>query len=238
VSSIAARTRRVGSSAPSTAGVARGVVVTAIGGNVAIALGGFWLSFTSLSDLAGSAGIPTSQAWVWPLIVDGMIVVATVSVMALSTHGWRATWFPWLLLMAGTVVSVLGNGVHAALYGDPAMSVSIRVAISAVPPLVLLASTHLAAMLIRRARRVPSLVVGPPTGSEILRLSDPPADETPVESATRDDAMRLKGLDWSNRRIAKALGVHPTTIGRWLNADAGSEAPVETGTYEKTPPAD
>lgn len=55
--------------------VARWVVGTAIGGTVLIAVGAFWLSFTALTDLAVRAGIPAGQAWVWPLIVDGIIVV-------------------------------------------------------------------------------------------------------------------------------------------------------------------
>lgn len=59
------------------------VAMTAVTGTVLVAAGAFWLSFTALRDLARRAGIDAGQAWAWPLIVDGIIVVATVSVVAL-----------------------------------------------------------------------------------------------------------------------------------------------------------
>ncbi|WP_218682998.1 DUF2637 domain-containing protein, partial [Microbacterium sp. BF1] len=72
-------------------------VVTAITGTVFIAAGAFWLSFTALTDLARRSGIDAGQAWAWPLIVDGIIVVATVAVVALANQR-RPTWYPWTLL--------------------------------------------------------------------------------------------------------------------------------------------
>src|SRR5690625_1475917 len=88
-------------------------VSTAVAGTVLIALGAFWLSFTALADLALRSGISEDQAWAWPLIVDGIIVVATVSVVALSGH--RAAWYPWMLLAAGALVSVTANALHAVI---------------------------------------------------------------------------------------------------------------------------
>ena len=51
--------------------------MTAAAGTVFIAAGAFWLSFTSLADLAARSGIGAGQAWAWPLIVDGIIVVTS-----------------------------------------------------------------------------------------------------------------------------------------------------------------
>ena len=82
--------------------------MTAVAGTVFIAVGAFWLSFTSLADLARRSGIGAGQAWAWPLIVDGIIVVATVAVVALA--GTRASWYPWALLIGGASVSVTANG--------------------------------------------------------------------------------------------------------------------------------
>ena len=62
----------------------RWAVSTAVAGTVFIAVGAFWLSFTSLADLAARSGIGDGQAWAWPLIVDGVIVVSTVAVVALA----------------------------------------------------------------------------------------------------------------------------------------------------------
>ena len=86
-------------------------VMTAVAGTVLIAAGAFWLSFTSLADLARRSGIDAGQAWAWPLIVDGIIVVATVAVVALA--GTRVAWYPWLLLILGAGLSVTANSIHA-----------------------------------------------------------------------------------------------------------------------------
>ncbi len=69
---------------------------TAVVGTVFIAVGAFWLSFTALADLARRSGIVATQAWAWPLIVDGIIVVGTVAVVALwpddsPTRSWSMT---------------------------------------------------------------------------------------------------------------------------------------------------
>ena len=91
-------------------------VVTALAGTVFIAAGAFWLSFTALADLARRSGVDAGQAWAWPLIVDGIIVVATVAVVALASQ--RSAWYPWLLLAAGALVSVTANAIHAVVAAD------------------------------------------------------------------------------------------------------------------------
>ncbi|MDR0594005.1 MAG: DUF2637 domain-containing protein, partial [Bifidobacteriaceae bacterium] len=91
----------------------RWVLGTGIAGTVFIAGLAFWLSFTALTHLAMRAGIAEGQAWAWPLIVDGVIVVSTVAVVALRDRkGHR---YSWLLLIAGALVSVTANAVQAAM---------------------------------------------------------------------------------------------------------------------------
>ncbi|MCC3332023.1 DUF2637 domain-containing protein [Nocardia abscessus] len=54
-----------------------------------IATGAFWLSFTALRSLAVTAGVPPSEAWLWPLIIEGSMAQSTVALLALahsSTH--------------------------------------------------------------------------------------------------------------------------------------------------------
>ncbi|WP_460818042.1 DUF2637 domain-containing protein, partial [Microbacterium petrolearium] len=92
----------------------RWAVITSVAGTVFIAAGAFWLSFTSLADLARRSGIGAGQAWAWPLIVDGVIVVSTVAVVALA--GERAAWYPWALLVGGAAVSVTANSLHAVVW--------------------------------------------------------------------------------------------------------------------------
>ncbi|MDR2973556.1 MAG: DUF2637 domain-containing protein [Propionibacteriaceae bacterium] len=131
--------------------VPRWVSVFGVIATVLIAAAAFLLSFTALTSLAESAGV--TIAWLWPLIVDGLIVAATVSVVTMSGH--RGSWYPWLLLIIGAVVSVTANAYHATL-APTRLSPAMAAAVASVPPVVLLASTHLTAMLTRRTARVTS----------------------------------------------------------------------------------
>lgn len=123
-----------------------------IAGTVLIALGAFWLSFTALRDLAERSGVPVGQAWVWPLIVDGLVVVATVAVVALDEHRWYA----WTLLGIGASLSLAGNSLHATYTGE--LPVAVRILVAAVPPLSLLAVTHLTYLLARRTTSAGDLI--------------------------------------------------------------------------------
>jgi len=127
--------------------VSRWVVGTGIAGTVFIAGLAFWLSFTALRHLAIRAGIAEQQAWAWPLIVDGIIVVATVAVVALRQR--KGQKYSWLLLISGALVSVTANAIQAAMPAGMALPAPLAAAVSAVPPIVLLAITHLTVVLAR-----------------------------------------------------------------------------------------
>jgi ABC-type uncharacterized transport system permease subunit len=189
-------------------------VWTAVAGTVFIAAAAFCLSFTALADLARRSGVDESQAWAWPLIVDGIIVVATVSVVALA--GQRAAWYPWLLLMAGAAVSVAANAIHAVVAADADVPSALAGSVAAVPPLVLLAITHLTVVLTRRFRAEPSTQTAELVPSTVEYLSP----GAPAHLAPRELALRMKGDGMTNTAIARATGVHPSTVGRWLATPA------------------
>lgn len=131
--------------------VHRGAAGTALAGTVVLALWAFTLSFASLTDLAERAGISSSLAWIWPLIIDGLVVVATVAIVALAGHGRRALIYPWALLFGGAAVSTAANALHAVLAADRTIPVVVSALVASVPPIVLLAVTHLAVVLVARA---------------------------------------------------------------------------------------
>lgn len=200
------------------------VVGTAVAGTLVIAGGAFWLSFTTLTNLAELAGISTTQSWVWPLIVDGLIVVATVAAVALNPYGWEVAWYPWALLFGGTLISVAANATHAILTAPTGFPMPIAAVISSVPPLMLLATTHLTVVLTSHT--------GTSTAFPTSR-ADPTTAEADAEGVLAGDAARLQleaaqlhQLRWSNRRIARALDVHPSTIGRWLNRTSPDDQPA------------
>ena len=204
-------------------------VVTAITGTVFIAAGAFWLSFTALADLARRSGIDAGQAWAWPLIVDGIIVVATVAVVALASQS-RPTWYPWTLLAAGAVVSVTANAIHAIIASDTDVPPVLAASVAAIPPLVLLSITHLTVFLTRptragrdRGRSAETVAVSNPVAAEKWAKS---AMEFPVVSVSerRAEATQLRDVEgWSNKQIARHLGVHPSTVGRWFTPAISKE---------------
>ncbi|WP_449276687.1 DUF2637 domain-containing protein [Leucobacter sp. GX24907] len=233
------------------AGVSRFVVVLAVIGTNLLALGAFWLSFTTLRDLAVLSGSPAEQAWIWPLIVDGVILEATISVVALRNSARAARRFAWLLLTAGAGVSVAANITHAVVAADTRVPALVAALVASVPPLVLLAMTHLTVELTHNS--TPTTTASDPTPQVVPDTTDrhseeprlaatsvtavqrahPPVTRDPARSlspaasagrvpASREDpraqalTMSKKGI--SNRQIATELGVHPTTVGRWLNA--------------------
>ena len=196
-------------------------MLTAVVGTIFIATGAFWLSFTSLADLARRSGLGVEQAWAWPLIVDGIIVVATVAVVVLA--GSRAAWYPWMLLFAGALISVAGNALHAVVTATSDVPLVLAAAVAAVPPLVLLAITHLTSVLARHASR--PAPVEPALEAE-MQLNVV-ADEKPsaLVKAGPPDAAELRASGWTNRAIAQRLGVHPSTVGRWLQDRVSGAGP-------------
>jgi hypothetical protein len=164
--------------------VSRWVLGIGIAGTVFIAGLAFWLSFTALTHLAMRAGIAESQAWAWPLIVDGIIVVATVAVVALRDRkGHR---YSWLLLIMGALVSVTANAIQAAMPAGVALAPSLAAAVSAMPPIVLLLITHLTVVLARHESQpkaespTPALPPIPVTPQLVVAA---PVEETPLVAA-------------------------------------------------------
>ena len=195
-------------------------VWTAVVGTVFIAVGAFWLSFTALADLAHASGIAATQAWAWPLIVDGIIVVGTVAVVALA--GQRGAWYPWMLLMIGAAVSVAANSIHAVVAADADVLPVLAASVAAVPPLVLLAITHLTVVLTQRFRLHVSSTAETPRdlSTEVAPIRS--LVEVPEKGARRSVAALMRQRGMSNKEIASATGVHPSTVGRWFAGTIGT----------------
>ncbi len=158
---------------------ARAFAVCVIAGVGAAA---FRLSFATLRDLAVLAHIPTSDAWLFPLIIDGTIVQATAGALVLAKSAERT--FFTRVLIAGAIVSVAGNSLHAAMAGRPLPPWACAL-VAAIAPISLLVDTHGLAVLFRAAQRDPAPAIT--VESEPDSPTDEPTEPTAPEPVSPPD---------------------------------------------------
>jgi FtsZ-binding cell division protein ZapB len=72
----------------------------------------FFLSFESLKDLAVQIGVAEEIAWLYPAIIDGAIIIFSLSVLRANLTRAR-TVYPWVLVSVFTLLSVVLNIIHA-----------------------------------------------------------------------------------------------------------------------------
>lgn len=97
------------------------------------------LSYSKLLELAERAGYGAVMAHVWPLIVDGLALMAARGVLRLAAGRWYA----WSLLVAGTAVSILAAFMNAMVPPGP-LSPGATAAVTIVPALCVPFASHLA----------------------------------------------------------------------------------------------
>ena len=118
---------------------------------VGIATVSFVLSFTSLRELAAMSAWPGWPSWLWPLIIDGTIILATLGIVSFAPYRnqfWNQV-FLWLVLGIAALVSLGGNSFHAWLSTShlPGWMRIGSAGLACVPPAALLGTTHILAML-------------------------------------------------------------------------------------------
>lgn len=160
--------------------------ITALAMTLVIGAGAFAWSFAALSDLSVMAGITPKLAWIGPVFVDGAIVQSTVALVSLQrrqradiTVARSTTAFFWAQLMIAEVISIVGNGLHAAESGQRALPAIIAACVAGAAPLAGLAATHgLTALLEvpREPTRTPT--VPAPVSESIEILPETIADST------------------------------------------------------------
>lgn len=184
-----------------------GVTIT-----VGIGAAAFILSFLALRDLCIQAGQPREIAFLFPVIVDGTILQATMGVVS-RRHDHRARRFFWKILIGAATVSIAGNAIHAVLTTTPGFNSVLAAVIATLPPISLLASTHALTVLGRRTAA--------PTEN--------PA-ETHIESAPATQPRRETAHE-----NATAPKTHVTTITEnRAAAETASETPVARSTRTAT----
>ncbi|WP_280498311.1 DUF2637 domain-containing protein [Nocardia farcinica] len=203
-----------------------------------VGVAAFRLSYSTLEDLAVLAHIPARDAWLFPLIVDGTILLATAGVLVCPGRERR---FFLSVLVVGSAVSVAGNSLHAVAGGQP-LPAWASALVAAIAPVSLLADTHGLALLFRVSQRKPESApvseVAPveveqehPEPAVVADSAEEPeqvkaADLAPVKprrraKARRDPAvvaraaaLRAEGASYAD--IAAALGVSARTAAAYV----------------------
>ncbi|MEV8195099.1 MULTISPECIES: DUF2637 domain-containing protein [Rhodococcus] len=187
-----------------------------------ITTGAFILSFSVLKDLAVQGMLPAEHAWIFPAIVDGGILGATIAVIVLSKISGSAKGrnFFLCLLIAVVFVSVAGNAYHAyraaqdaaqtiaggAILGFNPLAPTVAPIIAVIPPLLVLAFTHGIGILIKAI------------GSAFTEYSElvKAADATSTSVAAPDD---ISGAD------PRAAATSAPTIA-WTSTEPAEPGPV------------
>jgi uncharacterized protein DUF2637 len=104
-------------------------------GVLVLAAAAFTLSYDALHQLALDSRVRPGLAWLWPVVIDGTIVVALLTVLAAKRATTR-TGYPWVLAGLFSAASVAFNIAHA-----PDRPVAQLV--FAMAPIALVLTTHL-----------------------------------------------------------------------------------------------
>lgn len=119
---------------------------------ILIAVGAGVLSFDGLAQLAMIAGVRVELAYVWALVVDGFILVATFATFALKdrTDGDRIKkYYAWVILAIFVVISIFGNAMHSLPQDDAyTLPMWVKISVNAVPPIALFLAIHLIVIMV------------------------------------------------------------------------------------------
>jgi hypothetical protein len=186
-------------------------------GVLLLAAAAFTLSYDALHQLALDSRVRPALAWLWPVVIDGTIVVALLTVLAANRTGMRAG-YPWALAGLFSLASVAFNVAHA-----PDRPVAQLV--FAMAPVALVLTTHLLMQQVAWRRPTPdrtaALEPEPQAGRDPVhphRPGDQPAPEptspdpgTPVGARARVraayEAQVAAGQTPTGAGLARAAGV-------------------------------
>lgn len=138
--------------------VVAAVTVVAVLITTGVGAASFRLSFAALKDLAIRAHIPPDLGWLWPCIVDGTILIATMGaiVMQYRQRPRHERWYFWGVLVVSVVVSIGSNAIHSILPLDQPLGPWLTGFIAGVAPVSLVATTHCLNIMIKVHVALPS----------------------------------------------------------------------------------
>jgi Protein of unknown function (DUF2637) len=178
-------------------------------GVLVLAGAAFTLSYDALHQLALDSRVRPGLAWLWPVVIDGTIVVALLTVLAAKRAATRAA-YPWVLAGLFSAASVAFNIAHA-----PERPVARLV--FAMAPVALVLTTHLLMQQVGWRRGTTGLTEPmpvPEAGSQPAhphRPGDQPAQQPPAAEQAAPEGARARVLAAYQAQLAS--GLTPTGAG-------------------------
>jgi hypothetical protein len=178
-------------------------------GVVVLAAAAFTLSYDALHQLALDSRVRPALAWLWPVVIDGTIVVALLTVLAAKRASTRAG-YPWALAGLFSLASVAFNVAHA-----PDRPVAQLV--FAMAPVALVLTTHLVMQQVGWRRPAPV-----PTAPGAERRAGPEPAQ-PLRSGDRP------GLDLEPRDQGAQAGARARVRAAYEAQVAAGQTPTGAG---------
>ena len=154
----------------------------------------FALSFFNLQEAALEAGISPWLSWLWPMVVDCLLIVGSLFLLRSSLRN-ESPWVGWAVLLSFTLVSTIFNVLHSP-------TDVISQAAHAVPPVALCVSIELLMMCIKSD----------------LKVQPEQPMSTPAPKSTPDKIVQyFKEQPMSSHaQAAEALGISRSTVSRHM----------------------
>lgn len=175
-----------------------------------VGLGAFILSFKALMESFEMAGNDPNTSFIFPIIIDGPILAATVAIFYLAgferKYGSKIySWFVLILFSAGSIVL---NASHAADNPDRITDITVATVMAAAPPVALMLTIHLLAILVHRQKKR--------AGSSATAKSVNAQGEVELGKKGKTDAQLIA---MAKRHLDSGKVVENKDFQKWMGAD-------------------
>jgi Protein of unknown function (DUF2637) len=193
----------------------RWIYRTSAAGVIVLAGAAFTLSYDALHQLALDSRVRPALAWLWPVVIDGTIVVALLTVLAAKRAATRAG-YPWALAGLFSAASVAFNIAHA-----PDRPVAQLV--FAMAPVALVLTTHLLMQQVGWRRMTPGPTAPGPEQQAGSRAAHPhrPGDDPAPEPHRPNRERRPDARSQVRAAYEAQLAAGQTPTGAGLARAAG-----------------
>lgn len=167
-----------------------------------VTLGAAYASYRHGREFALRFGSNPTTATIWPLIVDGLLLIATIELWKTNTRHHTGRWTAWLAFTLGISLSLCAN-IAAAPSRNP-----LAITVAACPPLALL----LAVALLNRAlkhHRTESPTI-PTNSSSTEPVDASPLDAASLETTAPTEPPTAEQRMWAFYLTEHAQGRNPT----------------------------